>query len=620
MTVAATASDSGTISYQWYSNTSDSNSGGTPISGADSATYAAPTDTAGTFYYYAVVKNTNNAATGTKTATVTSNAVAVAVTIAPTYSIAAIANQTATPLQQGYAAGTQQTKTITVTNTGTGNLGHMSAALSGAHSNAFELTQPSATVNSLSSSTFTIRAKNGLAPGTYTVTVTISADFMTNVTFTVTQVVSRTYVPESPQNPEVSASVDVLVNGKAENAGKATTTTVNNQQVTTIAIDPQKLDEKLAAEGQHAVVTIPVGIDSDVIVGELNGQMIKNMEGKEATLELKVDRATYTLPAQQINIDALSAQLGESIALQDIKVRIEIASPTAGTVKTVEDAANKGKFALVAPSVDFTVKAAYGNKSVEVTSFNLYVERTIAIPDGVDPNKITTGIVVDPDGTVRHVPTKIVIIDGKYYAKISSLTNSTYSIVWHPLEFKDVANHWSKAAVNDMGSRMVISGVGNDLFNPDQDITRAEFAAIIVRGLGLKLEKGNSPFADVKAADWYSSAIQTAYSYGLINGFDDGTFRPLDKVTREQAMLIIAKAMKITALTDKLPSQDATALLNLFADGSSVSKWAVSGIADSVQAGIFKGRSGAQLAPKANITRAEVAVVVQQLLQKSDLI
>lgn len=84
---------------------------------------------------------------------------------------------------------------------------------------------------------------------------------------------------------------------------------------------------------------------------------------------------------------------------------------------------------------------------------------------------------------------------------------------------------------------MIINGTGDGLFSPDQDITRAEFAAIIVRGLGLKFEEGVTPFSDVKKTDWYSSVIHTAYKHQLINGFEDGTFRPDDKITREQAMV-----------------------------------------------------------------------------------
>jgi hypothetical protein len=248
------------------------------------------------------------------------------------------------------------------------------------------------------------------------------------------------------------------------------------------------------------------------------------------------------------------------------------------------------------------------------------VERTIAIPDGVDPSKITTAVVVDPDGSTRHVPTKVVKVDGKYYAQISSLTNSTYSVVWHPLEFSDVANHWAKNAVNDMGSRMVIDGTGKGQFSPDRDITRAEFAAIVVRGLGLKIESSKSAFSDVKTTDWFSGAVATAASYHLIDGLEVSTFRPNDKITREQAMAIVARAMTITGLKAAAQGNSAADILLSYADGADASQWAQGSIAASVSAGIISGRDNETLAPQDYITRAEVAAMIQRLLQKSGLI
>ncbi len=128
-------------------------------------------------------------------------------------------------------------------------------------------------------------------------------------------------------------------------------------------------------------------------------------------------------------------------------------------------------------------------------------------------------------------------------------------LCWNPIEFKDVEKHWAKRAVNEMGSRMVIEGKGNGMFSPDQNITRAEYAAIVVRGLGLKLERGATPFKDVNLTDWYNGAIHTAYEYGLISGYEDGSFRPNEQITREQAAVIMAKAIAMTPLLDKLPER-----------------------------------------------------------------
>ncbi|WP_158301928.1 X2-like carbohydrate binding domain-containing protein [Paenibacillus mesophilus] len=420
-----------------------------------------------------------------------------------------------------------------------------------------------------------------------------------------------------------NSGVNVLVNGKAEQTGTATTTTVNGQSVTTVAIDPAKLQERLDAAGQNAVITIPITTTSDVAVGELNGQMVNNMEKKQAVIEIKTDSATYTIPAEQIDINAISAQLGQNVTLSDIKIQIEIAKPTAAETTVVQNAAKAGEFSLVLPPLEFTVRGVYNGKTFEINKFDAYVERTIAIPDNVDASKITTAIVVDPDGTVRHVPTQIVKIDGKYYAKVNSLTNSIYSLVWHPITFKDAETHWAKDTINNMGSRMIVNGVSNGMFNPDQNMTRAEFAAVIVRGLGLKAESAaTSPFKDVKSSDWFSGAVQTAYANGLIGGFEDGTFRPQESITREQAMVIIAKAMKITQLQSKQGKspQEWTPSTSDFTDRAAIADWATASVEDALKAGLVTGRNGSKLAPKDTVTRAEITVLVQRLLQKSQLI
>ena len=154
-------------------------------------------------------------------------------------------------------------------------------------------------------------------------------------------------------------------------------------------------------------------------------------------------------------------------------------------------------------------------------------------------------------------------------------------------------------------------------------MTRAEFAAVIVRGLGLKAESAaTSPFKDVKSSDWYSGAVQTAYANGLIGGFEDGTFRPQESITREQAMVIIAKAMKITQLQSKqaIAPQAWTPSISDFTDSAAIADWATASIEDALKAGLVTGRNGSKLAPKDTVTRAEITVLVQRLLQKSQLI
>lgn len=170
---------------------------------------------------------------------------------------------------------------------------------------------------------------------------------------------------------------------------------------------------------------------------------------------------------------------------------------------------------------------------------------------------------------------------------------------------------------------MIMGGAGDGRFEPSRPITRAEFAAVIVRALGLKTADphgGDLPFGDVKPQDWYSEAARTARAYGLVGGTGDGAFRPADPITREQAMVILAKAMAITGLADKVRNMPQEPLPAGYRDADRVAGWAKSGVALSLKAGIVSGRNGAELAPQAAVTRAEAALMVQRLLKHSELI
>lgn len=85
-----------------------------------------------------------------------------------------------------------------------------------------------------------------------------------------------------------------------------------------------------------------------------------------------------------------------------------------------------------------------------------------------------------------------------------------------------------------MGLRMIVFGDENGDSNPDNDITRAEFATILVRAVGLAPGTGSTGLYDVASADWYSGYLETAAEYGIVTGYPDGTVGPNDTITRER--------------------------------------------------------------------------------------
>jgi hypothetical protein len=394
----------------------------------------------------------------------------------------------------------------------------------------------------------------------------------------------------------------------------------DGKTVTIATVDDKKLEEMLKTEDNGSTITIPVNNGSDVVTGQLNGQTIKAMEDKEAVLEIKTENVTYTLPASQINIDSISGQLGSQVALKDIKVNITIAEPSQNTVKIVEDTANKNSYQIVVKPVEFEITCTSAGKTVDVSRFNGYVERTIAIPDGVDPSKITTGIVLNNDGTFSHVPTTIVVIDGKYYAKINSLTNSTYSVIWNPKTFADMEKHWAKADVNDLASRLIIEGIDKDHYAPDQKITRAEYVTTLVKALGImKPGTGKAVFNDVDRKARYYDAVGIAYEYGLITGNGNGGFKPEDKITREEALTILVRSMMLVKLNAKATDGEIKQLLGKYHDNGKISTWAREAVAVCIRNQIITG-SGNRIMAKDNITRAETAAIVKRLLKKALLI
>ncbi|MDF2720038.1 MAG: inlA [Paenibacillus sp.] len=427
--------------------------------------------------------------------------------------------------------------------------------------------------------------------------------------------------PETPAPTAPAADnpvVEVIVNGDRQNQlAIATVEDSGGQRTIVVTLDPDKIASRLGQEGAGAVITIPVTAQADKVAGELNGAIVKLMEGKQAVLVIDTGSASYTLPAAQINIDDVSKLFGEQLSLADIRVRVEISAASAEQSGLLNRTAGEQAFTPIVAPVNFTVTATYNGETVEIKTFTAYVEREIKLPDGIDPSKITTGIVINADGTITHVPTYIVERDGKWYARINSLTNSPYSVIWNPQSFADTERHWARGVIDDMASRKVVNGVGSGKYEPDLSITRAEFAAIVVRALGLGDNGGSSRFGDVKIGDWYFGVVSKAWEYGLIEGFEDGTFQPGQMITREQAMVMLRKAMKLAGLQTAV--QNAERVLAPYPDSNQIAPWAKDSVAAAVSAGLVQGRESG-IEPKQTITRAETAKLVYELLVGAKLI
>ncbi|WP_127546968.1 S-layer homology domain-containing protein [Paenibacillus amylolyticus] len=424
-----------------------------------------------------------------------------------------------------------------------------------------------------------------------------------------------------PSTPAVTKGVDIYVNGqKQEQSATASTSTVNNQVTTTVHVDNDKVINQIGS-GLKTLLLPITGTGKGAVVGELNGKLVKTMEGSNAEVVIQTDSGTYTLPANQIQMDQILNQFGSTVPLEDITIQIAIVPSATSKQTAIQAAADKlENTTVIAAPIDFEVKAIWNGQQVNVDRFNSYVERSITLPEGVDGSKITTGVVLQPDGSLLHVPTKVIKGNVQDSAIINSLTNSTYALIYHPATFSDVSSHWSRDDVQDLASRLIVQGTGENVFAPDRSITRAEFTAVLLRGLGLHSPRSTeaASFTDVKTGSWYEDEVQTAVSYGLISGYADDSFRPNSEISRAEALTIVSRAMKLVGLA-QADASETTSLLSTYSDSAKVQAWATEPVASAIKQELVQGTDG-KLMSDADISRAQSAAIVKRLLAKAGLI
>ena len=173
--------------------------------------------------------------------------------------------------------------------------------------------------------------------------------------------------------------------------------------------------------------------------------------------------------------------------------------------------------------------------------------------------------------------------------------------------FADIAGQWYESYVELVAEAGIIKGYDDGLFHGDNHVTREEFAAMLVRALGLTDNGEACAFTDISGR-WSEEAIRIAAQNGLVNGVNATTFAPDAEITRQEMMTMIARALKATGL-NVTGSDD----LSGYADANEVSGWALSSVRTLVASGIISGDNG-KLNPTGTCTRSEAAAVFSRLL------
>ncbi len=382
---------------------------------------------------------------------------------------------------------------------------------------------------------------------------------------------------------EVEAQVDSGGRAKAKLAGEAVTRLIE--------------ETRKASEGKAEVATISLKLPDDTraLELELSREAVKALAGAgDTSVKVSSELATMTFTPEAM------AAIAEEAEESEVSISI-------GQVEQSELPQAAQKLIGGRPVYDFSIEASGKN----ITAFNggtVTLALPYALKEGEKAENVTAYYISDSSEIVK-------MADAKYDAGLGAIVFTTdhfskFAVGYEFIKFSDVSG-WAEEYIYYLANRGMVNGKTETTFAPNDNITRAEFAAIFARMSGANLNAyTKAPFDDVENTGWYFGAVAWAAEKGIINGYD-GKFNPNDPITRqEMAVIAVRYADKVEGYT--LP---ALAEALTFADDTEISGYAKASVSIMQRAGIISGKGGNRFAPADNATRAEAAKIITVQMQ-----
>ncbi|CDN43957.1 S8 family serine peptidase [Paenibacillus sp. P22] len=331
-----------------------------------------------------------------------------------------------------------------------------------------------------------------------------------------------------------------------------------------------------------------------------------------------------SLPADQVQLLS-TAPAGSSLYLTTGAETLELplsllkSVPAGSGLELIIQKAADSKFAtasVVGTPVTFQVNVVTGSVSKEISvPASTFIKRSFTLDKGVSAEK--AGVLFLENGKEAPAPAVFTANeDGTTTVVVNRPGFSTYAVAKKAVAFNDISASWAQSRIQALAEKLLINGTSATKFSPKTSVTRAEFAAMLTRGLGLSTTT-SAPFTDLKAGAWYSDAVNAAYAAGLINGYNDGSFRPDGIISRQELSVMLAKASTL------LDIKATGGKISTYGDAASFGAFAKDSIAFVTAAGLMEGSSAngsTVFQPAAPTTREAAATVIYKLLQGGKLI
>lgn len=177
--------------------------------------------------------------------------------------------------------------------------------------------------------------------------------------------------------------------------------------------------------------------------------------------------------------------------------------------------------------------------------------------------------------------------------------------------FYDMFGHWGEEYVYELYNLGVVNGVDDHRFSPNTTVTRGMLVTILGRVYGINTNLyTETGFSDVAIDKWYGPYVAWAQDTGIVEGYEDGTFKPESNITREQMALILMRFSNQVGAA--LREEEAEA----FADEDKISSWALDAVLYAQRTGLINGKDGNLFDPRGTATRAEMCTVTSRFITK----
>jgi hypothetical protein len=280
---------------------------------------------------------------------------------------------------------------------------------------------------------------------------------------------------------------------------------------------------------------------------------------------------------------------------------------------------SSANFTALSSSYDVTLTEGGGS----ITTFGVPVKATFAYDPSKVKNKQNVAVFVMDEKTGEWTRVGGTINDGSNtitaelnhfskYAVLEKLPAAEKPQQTNTRTFVDIQTHWAKLEIEKLAAAQIIDGVDDSHFQPDANMTRAQFVTLIAKALRLPTPANAKRFFDVADDAWYKNAVYAAQGANIVSGVSDSEFAPDAPVTREQMAVIMVNAYlhaKGKPLSSIVITQEVK-----YADEGRASGWAREYVRIASALGLMNGTGDGMFAPAEYCTRAQAAAVLYRML------